>query len=619
MRRMLINAMHREEIRVAIAEDEKLLELEIERLDQVQLKGNIYKSAISRIEPSLQAAFLDIGSNRNGFLQINDIHSTYFDDTINDRLDKKSGRFPIQDVLKAGQELVVQVVKDERDAKGATLTTNLSIPGRYLVLMVGNQRGGVSRKIADEGHRKRLKQAIQQLYVPTGMGVIVRTAGLNKTSAELQRDLDGLLEIWSDIVTRSLEPGTPALLYEESDLAIRSIRDYLRSDFDEVWIDDQKTYERAHRFIERIVPTLCARLFFYQEPAPLFSRFGVEDQVKATTQAEVVLPSGGSIVICPTEAVVAIDVNSGRATSRSDVEQTAFETNREAAEVIARQLRLRDLGGLIIIDFIDMIDKRHKQIVEKTLKESVRGDRAKVEVGRISRFGLLEMSRQRLKGALLMQNHHTCPHCRGRGLVRMADSAALEALRKMETAIYAGGVRAVRLHLSPSAALFLLNEKRRNLLRLEEVAAASVLVYADSRLRPEEYELSLNTSSSLSNKESHPESSSAESKSRVNNREQKQTNDSNLARDQNPTRRERSNRSDSRNSFSEKKRMGRREDWSGNRRQDRNDRGGASRQRKRDRTRDRERPPAQTNGDTQRQQESAEEKVSSTTDITNNE
>lgn len=495
MRRMLISAIHREESRVAIAEDDRLLELEIERADQIQLKGNIYRASISRVEPSLQAAFLDIGSNRNGFLQINDIHSTYFEDGINEGSSNRSARPPIQEVLKAGQELVVQVVKDERDAKGATLTTNLSIPGRYLVLMIGNQRGGVSRKIADEGHRKRLKQALQQLLIPPGMGVIVRTAGLNKTSTELQRDLDGLLEIWHDLVQKSLEPGTPNLLYFESDLAIRSIRDYLRSDFDEVWIDDKATFDRAHRFVEKIVPTLCSRLFFYEKPIPLFAHFRVEEQVRATTQAEVTLPSGGSIVISPTEAVVAIDVNSGRSTSQSDVEQTAFETNKEAAEAIARQLRLRDLGGLIIIDFIDMIDKRHKQVVEKTLKDSVRGDRAKVEVGRISRFGLMEMSRQRLKGALIMQNHHVCPHCRGRGLVRMADSAALEALRKIETAVFAGGVKSVRVHLAPAAALFLLNEKRRALLRLEDEAKATVLVFADSRLKPEEYELMLNTTS----------------------------------------------------------------------------------------------------------------------------
>ena len=500
MRRMLISAIHREESRVAIAEDDRLLELEIERADQTQLKGNIYRAAISRIEPSLQAAFLDIGSNRNGFLQINDIHSTYFEEIEGSK--SRGPRFPIQEVLKAGQELVVQVVKDERDAKGATLTTNLSIPGRYLVLMIGNQRGGVSRKIADEQHRKRLKQALQQLTIPPGMGVIVRTAGLNKTSAELQRDLDGLLEIWHDLVHKSLEPGSPILLYCESDLAIRSIRDYLRSDFDEVWIDDKATFERAHRFVEKIVPTLCSRLFYYDKAIPLFSYFRIEEQVRATIQSEITLPSGGSIVISPTEAVVAIDVNSGRSTSQSDVEHTAFQTNKEAAETIARQLRLRDLGGLIIIDFIDMIDKRHKQIVEKTLKDAVRGDRAKVEVGRISRFGLLEMSRQRLKGSLIMQNHHVCPHCRGRGLVRMADSAALEALRKIETAVFAGGVRTVRVHMSPASALFLLNEKRRALMRLEDDAKASVLVFADSRLKPEEYELVLDTGNAELSKDS---------------------------------------------------------------------------------------------------------------------
>lgn len=492
MKRMLINATHQEERRVAIMEDNRLTEVEVEREDQVQLKGNIYKATISRVEPSLQAAFLDIGSNRNGFLQINDIHSTYFQNSASQDYIRRSHRPPIQEVIRAGQEIVVQVVKDERDLKGATLTSNLSIPGRYLVLMVGNQRGGVSRKIADEGHRKHLKVAVQQLRIPAGMGVIVRTAGLNKTSVELQRDLDSLLDVWEDIIAKSLEPASPKLLYAESDLAIRSVRDYLRSDFDEVLIDDAETFQRALSAVEKIAPNLRGRIHHYTSNVPLFSHFGVEDQVRAAIHPEVKLPSGGSIVISATEAVVAIDVNSGRATSKCDVEETAFQTNREAAEAIGQQLRLRDLGGLIVIDFIDMLDKKHKSIIERNMREAVKFDRAKIEIGRISKFGLLELSRQRLKTSLIMQNHVCCSHCQGRGLVRMSDSAALEALRKVEAAIYGGGVSSVRVHLAPSAALFLLNEKRKELVRLEEVA--KVLVFADSRLRPEEYELILDNS-----------------------------------------------------------------------------------------------------------------------------
>lgn len=498
MRTMLINATHSEECRVAIVENKKLIDLEIERSDQIQLKGNIYKASISRVEPSLQAAFLDIGSSRNGFLQINDIHSTYFDNFPSGDKPRRSYRPPIQEVLRAGQELVVQVVKDEREAKGATLTTNLSIPGRYLVLMIGNQRGGVSRKIADEGHRKRLKQAVEQLTVPPGMGVIVRTAGLSKSTTELQKDLDGLLHIWFEIVSKSLSTGVPTVLYEESDLATRSIRDYLRSDFDRVIFDEKNTFDRAYRFAERIVPSLCSKLVLDDNPAPLFARFGIEEQVRAATLSEIVLPSGGSIIISPTEAIVSIDVNSGRSTSRADVEETAFQTNVEAAEIVAEQLRLRDLGGLVVIDFIDMLDKRHKQIVERTLKDAVRVDRAKIEIGRISKFGLLEMSRQRLKGSLVMQNHSVCPNCRGKGLVRMSDSVGLEALRKIETAVYAGGIRDIRVHLNPSSALFLLNEKRLNLSSLEVETGAKVRIYADSRLRPDEYELILDTHSKIS-------------------------------------------------------------------------------------------------------------------------
>ncbi|MDD2943478.1 MAG: Rne/Rng family ribonuclease [bacterium] len=497
-KRLLINARHTEECRIAVAEDDRLLELEVEGTEQVQLKGNIYKATITRVEPSLQAAFLDIGSSRNGFLQINDINPTYFKgwpfESEKGGRSRRQQRVPIQDVLEAGQSLVVQVVKDERDAKGATLTTNLSIPGRYLVLMVGSQRGGVSRKINDESQRVRLRQAMSSLLVPPGMGVIVRTAGLNRGTEELQADLDGLLEIWEQIVRGSLEPVTPRILYQESDLAIRTIRDYLRSDFDEVVIDDPETYERARDFITRIMPKMSERILFHSNPAPLFSCYGIDRQVAATDQPEVILPSGGSIVISPTEAVVAIDVNSGRSTGQSDVEETAFNTNKEAAQVIAQQLRLRDLGGLVIIDFIDMADKRHKQIVEKTVRDAVKGDRAKIEVGRISKFGLLEMSRQRLKASLASQSHRKCPACRGRGLTKLPESTALEALRKMEAAVFGGGVRSLRVHMSPAAALFMLNSKRRWLTKLEEDGQAEVVVVPDSRLRADEYELILDTS-----------------------------------------------------------------------------------------------------------------------------
>lgn len=490
-RRMLINAAHPEECRVAIAEDDHLIELEVQRTDQVQLKGNVYKAAITRIEPSLQAAFLDIGSNRNGFLQINDIHPSVFNNWPPEESNGRPPRPYIQDVLDAGQELVVQVVKDEREAKGATLTTNISIPGRYLVLMIGNQRGGVSRKINDESQRRKLKQSVHDLKLPPGMGVIVRTAGINKSYAELQEDLDGLLEIWFEILDKSRQVGHPKLLYSELDLATRTLRDYLTNDMEEILIDEPLMHEKALRFIEKMMPAFAPKVQLYQEMQPLFSRFHLDDQVSATHQPEVVLPSGGSIVINQTEAIVAIDVNSGRSTRQSDVENTAFETNKEAARVIAEQLRLRDLGGLVVIDFIDMIDRRHKQVIEKALKDAVRFDKAKVEVGRLSKFGLMEMSRQRLKTSLVSQSYVPCPHCAGRGAVKTPETAALEALRKIESAVCAGGVQTVRVRMAPAAALFLLNAKRRNLSRIENEMGIAIVVYADGRMKPEEYELEL--------------------------------------------------------------------------------------------------------------------------------
>ena len=494
MRRMLINALYPEECRIAVADDDRLVELEVERADHTQLKGNIYKASITRIEPSLQAAFLDIGSNRNGFLQINDIHPAYFNNYPPENSDgRNQRRSSIQDVLRPGQELVVQVVKDQRAAKGATLTTNLSIPGRFLVLMIGNQRGGVSRKIVDEGQRYRLRQAVQKLKIPPGMGIIVRTAGINRSSVELQRDLDGLLDIWFELLRRSFEPSSPRLLYQESDLAVRTIRDYLTNNIEEILIDEKNTFERACSFIQKVMPSFASRVVFFDKPQPLFSSFHLDAQIDQTSKPEVILPSGGSIVINITEAVVAVDVNSGRSTGQSDVEETAFDTNCEAAEVIAQQLRLRDLGGLVVIDFIDMNDKRHKATVEKTLRDAVRMDKAKIEIGRISKFGLMEMSRQRLKASLTSQSHAVCPHCDGRGRVKTAESAALEALRKIQSSVFAGGVEEIRIRMAPTAALLLLNNKRQILTQFERESGTTILIYADGRMKPEEYELELRT------------------------------------------------------------------------------------------------------------------------------
>ncbi len=492
---MLINARHGEECRVAIADDDKLLELEIERADLTQLRGNIYKAAIIRIEPSLQAAFLDIGSNRNGFLQINDVHPAYFQNWPPENSDgepvARPGRPSIQEVLRPGQELVVQVVKDERDQKGATLTTNISIPGRYLVLMVGNQRGGVSRKINDESQRHRLKQILQGLRIPAGMGVIVRTAGMNRSLPELQADLDSLLSQYYEAVGKSLESGHPKLLYKEADLTQRYLRDYLTPDIEEILIDDREAYNRALQFVERTMPGLTSRVQLYDKKLPLFSAFHLDSQIEAINHPEVILPSGGSMVLNVTEAVVTVDVNSGRSTSQADVENTAFKTNIEAAEAIATQLRLRDLGGLIVIDFIDMADKRHKASVEKALKDAVRFDKAKVELGRISKFGLLEMSRQRLKTSLVTQSQMTCPTCSGSGRIKTPESAAIDALRKIETAIFSGGVTELRVRMAPAPALLLLNDRRKMLSQLEAEAGSRIVIFADGRMRPEDYELEI--------------------------------------------------------------------------------------------------------------------------------
>jgi len=498
-RRMLINANHQEECRIAIADDSQLLELEVESAASQQLKGNVYKASITRIEPSLQAAFLDIGSKRNGFLQINDIHPAYFRNWPPEEVKGRPARPSIQDVLSAGQNLIVQVVKDEREAKGATLTTNLSIPGRFLVLMIGSQRGGVSRKISDAGQRSRLRQAVQNLKVPPGMSVIVRTAGIDKSGSELQGDLDNLLNNWREVVTKSLDnPPTPCPLLTESNLAIRTVRDFLTSDIDEILVDEKEVFSNVEDFVQKNVPSFKDKIKFYQEDRPLFSNFMLDNQIEAIDSPEVTLPSGGSIVIDTTEAVVAVDVNSGRSTGQADVEETAFATNKEAAKTIATQLRLRDLGGLVVIDFIDMLDKRHRLVVEKTLKEALKKDKAKVEMSRISKFGLLEMSRQRLKTSLASQRYSVCPYCDGRGRVKTSKSAALEAFRKIESTAFAGGIEKISVRMNPSAAFFLLNEKRSEIVSIEQQAKVKIMVFPHSGLRQHEYELELDSGSSES-------------------------------------------------------------------------------------------------------------------------
>jgi ribonuclease E len=483
---MIINAVHPEECRIAIIEGNALSELEIESNIGKKAKGNIYRGRISRIEPSLQAAFVDIGTQRNGFLQINDIHPSCFKN-----LPARSGRVRIQDVLEPGQELVVQVVKEERDLKGATLTTYLSLPGRYLVIMPGSDRGGISRKISDNEQRVRLRKLARELEMPAGIGMIIRTAGLDRSSSELSRDLSLQLKLWESILVANQTASAPSLLYKDNDLATRVIRDYFTPDVREIVIDDPETFRQVKEFVGQVMPRYRSRVRLYEELEPIFTNHGIDQQVQDTLNREVKLRSGGAIVIEQLEALVAIDVNSGKATDSQNIEETAYKTNLEAAEEVARQLRLRDLGGLIVIDFIDMLDKRHRSSVERRLQEAVANDKARIELGRLSKFGLLEMSRQRLRASLASQSHIKCDHCVGTGHIKNPELVALEALRKIQAAVVVGHVAKVKARLPSVPAFFLLNNKRGEIARLESEHSVQILILPDGRLRPDEYEFEM--------------------------------------------------------------------------------------------------------------------------------
>lgn len=484
--RMLINAVHPEECRIAIIEGSSLAELEIESNVGKKAKGNIYRGRISRIEPSLQAAFVDIGTNRNGFLQINDVHPSCFRGN-----GSRQGRVRIQDVLEPGQELVVQVVKEERDMKGATLTTYISLPGRYLVIMPGSDRGGISRKINDSEQRVRLSRLSRELEVPTGIGMIIRTAGLDRSQSELSRDLSLQLKLWENILVANQTARAPALLYKDNDLTTRVIRDYFTPDVREIVIDDPKTFHNVKAFVGEVMPRYRSRIKLYEDKDPIFTHHGIDQQVQDALSREVKLPSGGAIVIEQLEALVAIDVNSGKATDSANIEETAFKTNLEAAEEVARQLRLRDLGGLIVIDFIDMIDKRHRSAVERKLQDSVSSDKARIELGRLSKFGLLEMSRQRLRSSLTSHSHIKCDHCLGNGQIKNPELVALEALRKIQAAVVVGHVGKVKARLPSMPAFFLLNNKRSDIAYLESEHGVQILILPDGRLRPDEYEFEM--------------------------------------------------------------------------------------------------------------------------------
>ena len=483
---MFINAVHPEECRIAIVDDGALTELEIESNVGKKAKGNVYRGRISRIEPSLQAAFVDIGTQRNGFLQINDVHPACFRGNP-----PRSGKVRIQDVLEPGQELVVQVVKEERDLKGATLTTYLSLPGRYVVIMPGSDRGGISRKISDGDQRVRLRKLARELEMPAGIGMIIRTAGLDRSLSELSRDLSLQLKLWESILVANQSAHAPALLYKDNDLATRVIRDYFTPEIREIIIDDPETFRRVKEFVGQVMPRYRSRIRAYEGKEPIFTANGIDQQVQDTLVREVKLRSGGSIIIEQLEALVAIDVNSGKATDGENIEETAYKTNLEAAVEVARQLRLRDLGGLIVIDFIDMIDKRHRANVERRLQDALKSDKARIELGRVSKFGLLEMSRQRLRASLASHSHIQCDHCRGTGVTKNPELVALEALRKIQAAVVVGHVAKVKARLPSMPAFFLLNNKRSDISALEANHGVQILILPDGRLRPDEYEFEM--------------------------------------------------------------------------------------------------------------------------------
>jgi ribonuclease E len=485
MKRMLINATQPEELRVAIVDGQKLYNLDIETPGREQKKANIYKGRITRVEPSLEAAFVDYGAERHGFLPLKEISRSYFTEEAR----KASGKVNISEVLREGQEVIVQVEKEERGNKGAALTTFISLAGRYLVLMPNNPRaGGVSRRIEGDD-RSALREAMSELEIPEGMGLIVRTAGIGKSAEELQWDLDYLLQLWSAIEQSAAGKKGPFLIYQESNVIIRSMRDYLRADIGEIIIDDEAVFNEAASFITQVMPKYERKLKLYQDEVPLFSRYQIESQIESAFQREVHLPSGGALVIDHTEALTSIDINSARATKGADIEETALNTNVEAAEEVARQLRLRDLGGLFVIDFIDMTPSRNQREVENRLKEALKEDRARVQIGRISRFGLLEMSRQRLRPSLGESTHQVCPRCDGHGHVRGVESLALSILRIIEEEALKENTGRVLAQLPVEVAAFLLNEKRQAIAKLEERHDITVVLVPNKHLETPKYEI----------------------------------------------------------------------------------------------------------------------------------
>src|SRR5512147_3089070 len=507
-KKMLIDAAHAEETRVVVVDGSRVEDFDFETANRKQLRGNIYLAKVTRVEPSLQAAFVEYGGNRHGFLAFSEIHPDYYaiphadqesikaelaeaeaeaekaeedDDALDERRRRiLTRRYKIQEVIRRRQIMLVQVVKEERGNKGAALTTYLSLAGRYCVLMPNTSHGGgISRKISNGADRKRLKSIISDLKLPSTMGLIVRTAGLQRTKTEIKRDFDYLARLWDEVRERTLGSTAPALIYRDSDLIKRAIRDLYHREIDEVIVEGDEGYKAARGFMKLLMPSHVRRVKLHSESTPLFQRYGAEDQLSAMYQPIVQLKSGGYLVINPTEALVSIDINSGRSTREHNIEQTAYNTNLEAAQEIARQLRLRDMAGLVVIDFIDMEQSSHVRKVEKAMKEALKSDRARIQVGRISSFGLMEMSRQRLRTGVLEASTKPCQHCEGTGLMRTAASAGLSALRIVEDEAARGRGDKILLRAGRDAAVYVLNKKRAELADIEQRYGVSIEIGID--------------------------------------------------------------------------------------------------------------------------------------------
>ena len=484
-KKILINAEHAEEKRVAIVEGDTLVDFYVEVSAKEHLKGNIYKGIVARIEPGLQAAFVDFGPKKHGFLQMREIKPEYFKNVM-------EGKRPrIQEVLSKGQEVIVQVEKDERDTKGASLTTYLSIPGRYIVMMPGEERVGISRKIEDKEDRNRLKEIFSSLKLPKDMGFILRTAGSDKTGEELENDLKYLTKLWSKIQSESKKVTAPALIYKEQDIAVRTVRDYLTSDVTEVLVDDQEAYRNTKDFLTKTLPWRKINIKFYRDKKPIFSRYNIEEQIAKIYDRYVYLPSRGYIVIDKTEALTAIDVNSGRSRKEESVESTALKTNLEAADEIARQFRLRDIGGLIVIDFIDMASFKNRKEVENRLRAALSADKAHNEISGISKFGLVEMTRERLRPAYYETVHKKCDVCGGAGIVRTAEMSALSAFRDIHGKASKGGIKSILCSLTVESMNYLVNTRRDEIALIEKEFKVPVRLEADTKLFPGQYALTV--------------------------------------------------------------------------------------------------------------------------------